>query len=327
MVDSFSSPGIDLPSPTLSARLDELVQYLAAPAAGRLTEEQRALSLGIARRLVTEVAARLRGEVDAAALWRDWMQSGLPGAGRLATTCFARAEEHRWREQSAQRASPPPMPDMGSDAAVVDMASLAAGDPLPDAEQAYLNLQIADRRRFDAVGNPAIAIAGLDAELFRSLLLDIAAWRLVQAGNDDRFAAALGETVREALARQADEAGIDQAARAYHDILAADAAGLADVAATAIARHDWPTVTALAAAAHRRPYGDMVLALLAAEAAALPSLLAPLKVARAALAPLEASLAMLPDRAVNGGGAAEDDYATLLRSRAGASGSPLEQKR
>ena len=54
MADFFPSPGIDPPSPTLSARLRELADFLAAPAAGRLTEEQRALSLGIARRLVEE---------------------------------------------------------------------------------------------------------------------------------------------------------------------------------------------------------------------------------------------------------------------------------
>ena len=56
MSESFSSPGIDPPSPTLSARLRELADFLAAPAAGRLTEEQRALSLGIARRLVEDAA-------------------------------------------------------------------------------------------------------------------------------------------------------------------------------------------------------------------------------------------------------------------------------
>ena len=42
MVESFPSPGIDPPSPTLSSRLGELAAYLAAPATGRLTDEQRA---------------------------------------------------------------------------------------------------------------------------------------------------------------------------------------------------------------------------------------------------------------------------------------------
>lgn len=322
MVDSFSSPGIDLPSPILSARLHELAQYLAAPAAGRLTEEQRALALGIARRLVADVAVRLGAGVDSDALWHAWMQGGIPGADRLAAACFARAEEHRWREQSAQRASPPPTSD--DEATASDAAPV--GGALSDIESAYLALQIADRKRFDALGNPALAIADLDPELFRSLLLDIAAWRLVQAGKDNLFAARLGEAVRNALAHRADEAGIDAAARTYCDSLAAESAGLPDAAVMAIARHDWPTVIALAAAAHRRPYGDMALALLAAETAALPSLLAPLRIDRAALAPLEASLSMLRDRAVNGGGA-QDDYAALLQSRADAFASSPERGR
>jgi hypothetical protein len=325
MVDSFSSPGIDLPSPTLSARLHELARYLAAPAAGRLTEEQRALALGIARRLVADVAARLGAEIYSDLLWQDWMQGGLPGANRLVTACFARAEEHRWREQSALRASPSPMPTMENEAAVADALPAAAGDAQSDGERAYLRLQIADRRRFDALGNPALAIADLDPGLFRSLLLDIAAWRLAPAGKDDKLAARLGDAVRAALSHQADEAGIDQAARVYHDILAADAAVLSDTVAMAIARHDWPTVIALAAAAHRQPYGDMALALLAAEAAALPSLFVPLRVDRIALAPLEASLSMLPDRAVNGGGGSQDDYAAY-HPRAGAPGAPAERE-
>jgi len=322
MADSFSSPGIDLPSPILSARLHELAQYLAAPAAGRLTEEQRALALGIARRLVADVAVRLGAGVDSDVLWHAWVEGGIPGADRLAAACFARAEEHRWREQSAQRASPPPTSD--DEAAASDAAPV--GGALSDIERAYLALQIADRKRFDALGNPALAIADLAPELFRSLLLDIAAWRLVQAGKDDLFAATLGEAARTALAHHVDEAGIDAAARAYHDSLAADFAGLPDAAAMAIARHDWPTVIALAAAAHRRPYGDMALAFLAAETAALPSLLAPLRIDRAALAPLEASLSMLRDRAVNGG-AAQDDYAVLLQSRADAFASSPERGR
>ena len=175
-------------------------------------------------------------------------------------------------------------------------------------------------------GIASLAIADLDPEIFRSLLLDIAAWRLLQDGKDRALAARLGEAVRAALARQADEPGIDHAARAYYDMLAATSS-LPDVAATAIARHDWPTLTALAATAHHRPYGDMVLALLTAEAAALPSLLIPLRVDRVALAPLEASLAMLPARAVARGGAAEDDYAALLQSRADAAGARGEGKR
>lgn len=294
MSDSVSSPGIDPPSPTLSARLGELAGYLAAPTAGRLTEEQRALSLGIARRLVIDVAAWLDPVIDANGLWEEWLRDGLPHADRIAGICFARAEEHRWREQSAERAGAPPILAEPDDAVV---EAPVAGEPLSDADRAYLALRIADRRRFDALGQPALAIADVDGEIFKLLLLDVAAWRLAEVSTDRDRAAKLGDAVRAATERQAADPGIAGAGRDYFDLLGA---ALPDAAAAAIARHDWPALIALAAAAHCRSYDDMALALLTAESAALPSLLAPLRLDQAALAPLEASLAMLPARAVDG---------------------------
>lgn len=293
MSESVSSPGTETPSPTLSARLRELAGYLAAPAAGRLTEEQRALSLGVARRLVVDVAARLDPRIDPGLLWNEWLRGGLPCAARLAGVCFARAEEHRWREQSGQRTSPPPVL---SEPETAHADAPAESVPLSDIDRAYLALQIADRRRFDALGNPALAIADLDAETFRALLLDIAAWRLAEVSGDKRRAADLGDAVRIAIERQADETGMADAGHAYYEVLGA---ALPAAAAAAIARHNWPTLIALAAAAHRRAYDDMAITLLTAETAALPSLLAPLRLDHAALAPLEASLVMLPARAVS----------------------------
>lgn len=299
MNESVSPPGIDAPSPTLSARLRELAGYLAAPAAGRLTEEQRALSLGIARRLVTDVAARLDPAIDPGSLWEEWLRGGLPCATRIAGLCFARAEEHRWREQSALRTSPPPIlsePDLANgDAPPI-------GAPLSDVERAYLALQIADRRRFDALGNPALALADVDRETFRALLHDVAAWQLAELSGDKRRAAGLGDAVRIATERQAGEVGMTLAGRAYYNLLGA---ALPGAAATAIARHNWPTLIALAASANGRSYDDMAMALLTAESATLPSLLAPLRLDHAAIAPLEASLAMLPARAVADAGHVE----------------------
>jgi hypothetical protein len=297
MADAFSSPGIDMPSPTLSARLRELADYLAAPAAGRLTEEQRALALGIARRFVADVAGRLDPRIDSTELWRDWLHRGLPGGEALAAACYIRAEEHRWREQSARCIVPP----VAVDEAVTPAAKKngAAEEPPPDVDRACLALRIADRRRFDGFGHPALAIADADPALFGAMLRDIAAWRLDRLNGDAAEAAQLGEAVRTATDRRAGEAGIDHAAANYHQALGAVAPA---VAAKAIAAQDWATLIALAAAASRRSYGGMALALLTAESAALPSLLAPLRLDRAALAPLEASLAMLPARAVGDDG-------------------------
>jgi len=324
MRDSFASPGIELPSPTLSARLREMADFLAAPSAERLTEEQRALALGIARRLIVDVAARLDADIDPAALWEDWIRGGIPGAGRLAAPCFARGEEHRWREQSAQRAAPPlvPAPEevVGGDGKGDFPGADAA---MPDAARFYLALQIADRRRADALGNPCIAVADLDTDLFRALLLDIAAWRLVEVGAAQADAARLGDAVRSALARRASETGIDAAAASWHRALEAEGV-LAETAARAIARHDWPALIGLAAAAHRQPYAAMALTLLTAETAALPSLLAPLRIERTAIAPLEASLSLLPCRTISGSAAPDEDYAALLSARAGSLVPPAE---
>jgi len=290
MADSHSSPGIDPPSPTLSARLRELADYLAAPLAGRLTEEQRALSLGIARRLVVDAARTLDEDLDGAKLWNDWLDAGLPTAARLAAACFTRAEEHRWREYSATRALAPAASNDKDDRAESPVETGPAEETLA-ADRAYLALRIADRRRFDDHGHPRIAIADVDAELFRALLRDIAAWRTLRAGAADNPE----DLVERALDRRALPTRLDRAAADYH--AAFDAAEIADEAATAIARQDWLALIALAAASGRRTYSDMALALVSAEPAALPALLAPLRLNRASLAPLEASLVALPDRA------------------------------
>ena len=297
MADFFSSPGIDPPSPTLSARLRELADFLAAPTAGRLTEEQRALSLGIARRLVENAAGELSADIDVGALWRDWLESGLPTAPRLAAACFARAEEHRWREQSARRIAVPVVVPVEGDEPPAPETPDATPDTTPEADRAYLALRIADRRRADGRGSPRIALEDVEPELLRALLLDIAAWRMVQAGKDGELAAGLGEAVRKVVEYRAAIPGIDVAARQY---LAALGEGTAveEAAASAIDRHDWLALVALAAAASRRSFADMALALTSAEAAALPALLAPLRLDRTSLAPLEASLAALPSRTV-----------------------------
>ncbi|APZ98397.1 hypothetical protein BWQ93_07770 [Sphingopyxis sp. QXT-31] len=299
-------------NPALSARLKESAAFLAAPAATRLSEEQRALVLGIARRLVESVARLLGGAVDSRALWDDWAAQGLPGAAQLSSLCFARAEEHRWRNQPVQDVGEAPPPRVISSDAAIDVP-VAAEDPPSAIDRAYLALQIADRRRFDALGHPRIAIDDMDLDLLRALLLDIAAWALVQAGKDSAEAARLGEAVRGALAQHRPERGIDRAAADYHAALS-DAGTLADSAAAAIARHDWASFIALAAATHKYRYDAMALALITAEPAQLAPMLAPLLRDQAALVSLEGSLVMLPGRAV--ASAAPDDYTAALQARA-----------
>lgn len=300
-------------NPALSACLHETAEYLAAPDATRLSEEQRALALGVARRLVGDAADLLGDAVDSAALWHDWSAHGLPGATQLAGLCFARAEEHRWREQSDRYGSEAVVPVSGETGDGPLAAPAPADDPLSEVDRGYLALRIADRRRFDAIGHPVVAIDDLDPDLFRSLLLDVAAWALVRSGKDPAQAARLGEAVRGALAAHDPARGIDRAAMGYHAALAAVGVQ-SDSAATAIARHDWPALIALAAAAQNYRYADMALALITAEPAQLAPLLAPLLRDHTALAPLEGALAMLANRAV--ASAASDDYAAALQARA-----------
>ena len=300
-------------NPALSACLAETAEYLAAPGAPRLSDEQRALALGIARRLVGDVADRLGWTIDSAALWRDWSDAGVPAATQLAALCFARGEEHRWREQGMPpggEAAASPVDDAGEVDALVP--AIADG-PQSEVARAYLDLQIADRRRFDAFGHPCIAIDDLEPDLLRTLLLDVAAWQLLRAGKDAAEAARLGEAVRAALAAHAPGRGIDRAAARYHDALV-DTDTLAAAAGDAIARHDWTALIALAAAAHTYRYDGMALALLSAEPAQLAPLLQPILRDHAALAPLEGALAMLANRAV--ASAASGDRAARSHAQA-----------
>jgi hypothetical protein len=304
MIEPFPSSGIDLPSPTLSARLRELGDYLAAPSVGRLTEEQRALALGIARRLIADIAAQLDVGIDAAALWSDWLRGGIPSAQRIAVACFARAEEHRWRGQIAQLGRETPT----ADDAGAEIAEDAAEAISSDVDRTALALRIADRRRFDGQGNPCIALVDLDADVRRALLLDVAAWQLARSSADVDGAALLGEAVRSAIEAAPNDHGIDHAAAAYRAALGPD---IGRASAIAIARHDWPSLIALAAVETQRSYGAMAIALLTAEIASLPALLAPLGLDRRTIAPLEVSLAMLPARAVSGANAGDEPAARL----------------
>src|SRR3546814_15082175 len=100
------------------------------------------------------------------------------------------------------------MSDWSSDVCSSDgVDAVPAGAPLSPADRARLTLRIADRRRGDALGNPCLASADLDPDIFRALLPDIAAWRPGPLAGDGAQAAHPGETVPPFNAAQAGAAG------------------------------------------------------------------------------------------------------------------------
>lgn len=278
---------LDLASPMLSARVAELVQYMGAPTLGRLTDEQRAVSLAIMRRLSASVARRIDPKMDIEGLWQRWLHDGIPATPELALACFARAEEYRWQSYDATKiaadagGSAPPLPPL-----FADSAQLA---------DAYLHLQVADRRRYDLSGYPALAIADISDDLYRHLLNEVARWRLKQISRDRPSSAGLGEAVREAWSRRAEEQSLIAASRRYYDLLVANNL-LYREANDAIFRRDWPAFVGLATVALCRDYNDMTLQLLSSPSAQLHSILQPLRLEAQALAVLEASLENLPAR-------------------------------
>lgn len=278
-------------SPVLSARLAELAQHMGAPLLGVLTDEQRALSLAIARRLVIMVAQRIDPAISGERLWADWLREGLPVNAEWAASCFARAEEHRLRAASQSEKRAPP-------AGVSNVSARHGGDA--ELADAYLQLQIADRRRFDSFGYPALAIADISDDLYRHLLNEIARWRLREISRDRLSSAGLGEAVRSAWVHKASDQGLDASARRYYErLIAADR--LSNEANHVILRQDWLAFLAIAAIAQARSYAAMPLLLLSASMAELAVLLAPLQLTPAAFAVLEASLAALPCRAAVAG--------------------------
>lgn len=274
-------------SPVLSARLAELAHHMQAPLLGILTDEQRALSLAIARRLVISVAEQIDPAISGDRLWADWLEDGLPVNAEWAASCFARGEEYRLRAISE-----------GKDFAPSSGLSHAAlhGDRAELAE-AYLQLQIADRCRFNSFGYPILTISDISDDLYRHLLNEIARWRLREISRDRLSSAGLGEAVRSAWKHKVQAQGLDFRAHKYYDLLVA-ADRLYDEANHAVLRQDWPAFIALAAAVQARSYAAMALLLISASMAELAAALAPLHLTSAALTALEASLAAVPFRAV-----------------------------
>lgn len=325
MAEPSASFGIAQINPALSARLREVADFLGAPAAERLTDEQRATMLGIARRLIGDIAGQLGTHIDSQDLWKNWSQHGIPGADRLALLCFSRAEEHRWRQYSLHLANQlqresTPMSDGGPEeaGALAAMPEPADGQDSP-LDLAHLALLIADRRRMDVFGNPRVPIADLDGLLYQSLLLDIAAVALVQSGNDPAMARQLGADIRQLVAKSPGNGGIDTAAARYFSAIQAVEDSKNSIA-SAIRRNDWVSVIAVASGCHAMRYEAMALRLLSADIDELRSIFAPLGLDDEDLGPLVASLETVPNRHIASqgqpsGAPVDEVYSSLLQSR------------
>lgn len=281
-------------SPILSARMAELVQYMGTPLLGRLTDEQRSLSLAIARRLVTNVARHIDADMDMAALWGDWTRDGIPVTEEFARACFTRAEEHRWRVATEHSALTVNLNNQRGNQHV----AARAGDIWPNhaLAAAYQQFQLADRRRFDAYGYPALGITDISDNLFRHLLNEIARWRLEVLSADRKSSAGLGDAVRYAWQQKTAEKGIDAAAQDFfHQLLNANL--LYDYLNEAILRHEWPSFLALASVAQAQRYADMSLFFMTATPDQWAKILNPLRVSDAAKLTLEEAIMLLPARA------------------------------
>lgn len=273
----------------LSARVAELIQYMDAPTLGRLTDEQRAISLAVVRRLAASVARRIDPQMDVDALWQSWLQDGIPTTAELALACFARTEEYRWQSVS--------LPEVNQQSGTLGEATSPFFGDEAQLADAYLHLQVADRRRYDISGYPALAIADISDDLYRHMLNEVGRWRLKQISRDRSSSMGLGEAVRNAWSRRAEEQSMIEAARGYYDLLVVHHR-LYDEANDAISRGDWPAFIGLAAVAQGRDYADMALHLLSAPSAILYQSLQPLHLRPEILALLEASLESLPARFV-----------------------------
>jgi hypothetical protein len=278
-----------------------LAARLGRPDAVRLTEEQEALALGIAGRLVTRMAANLPLAGQPETIWRVWEGAGVPSAAALAPVILARVEEYRWRRMVAAPPSEPTLALFAGDAAG-DAAPVPppAPPPVPDSAEhaamdvAYLALRIADAQRSDPFGMPELLPGELPAAVRRALLLDIAAQDLALAPDPAARAGTVAAAVEDALQHPAGP-GIDVAARDF--TASVDATGqAAAMLDEAVTRHDWLAVIAYLAAKHDACFSAMAASLVAAEEGATSAACAAVGISRRAIGPLLDSLAEVPAR-------------------------------
>lgn len=274
-----------------------LAVRLGQPGAVRLTEEQEAMALGIARRLVRMIAGQMPLKTDIASIWARWEATGIPSAQLLAPSIFARVEEYRWRRMMTGPLHDP-LPGLFADMAGKRRSAAVPDGIAPESgaavDAALLALRIADGARSDAFGLPLLLPAELPSAGLRALLFDTGAQDLAQAGDLDSRAPDIAAAVENVLARHR-QCAIDAAARAYTATL--EHAGLlVAVTRDAMARHDWLAVIAVAAAKAQLRFADAAAALVAADEDVLRQFFVTLGLASGATAPLLDSIAEIPGR-------------------------------
>lgn len=303
---TISSASVDQnqAAPILSARLRDLSLSMQTPLMGRLTDEQRALCMGVVRRSMVRVAAHIDPNIPADLIWEQWLQERIPITDGWAAICFARAEEYRWRARHGLHVACPSTDSAGGGGLnPPPRDSVPRYGDMPDVADAYLQLQLADRGRFDPLGYPALAIADLPDEVYRHLLNEVARWRLRDISRDMRFAADLGQSVRRAWDERGSLISLDDSSRIFYNRVVA-AQRLSEEANQAVARQDGLAFIALAAVAQGCSYLMMATTLLTANFDALAAWLAcptALGLRSESLAALEASLADVRGRAAPNG--------------------------
>jgi hypothetical protein len=269
-----------------------LTARLARPAVPRLTEEQEALALGIAERLVLGLAEHLPLASEGAEIWARWATGGLPASAAVAPVLMARVEEFRWRRMPS---FVPAHPGAAIVPAPATALATAPGEAEPtETELAYLAMRIADAARSNALGQPLLPPGELPAATLRALLLDIAAQDLALVGDGGGRAGDMAQAI-DAILSAGSSGSIDEAARRY--LAGLQAIGIVPEAAkAALDRCDWLAVTALLAAVTGGSFARVAAALLAAKDHQILAAVALLGVKPEHAGPLIDALADVPAR-------------------------------
>ena len=274
-----------------------LAARLGQPGAVRLTEEQEALALGVARRLVHLLAAQLPLKTPIDSIWARWEHAGLPSATLVAPAIFARVEEYRWRRMMIGPLHDP-LPGLFAETAGKRRShAVPAGidaDRAATVDAALLALRIVDGARSDAFGLPLLLPAELSPQALRALLFDTGAQDLAQAADMNSRAPEIAAAVERVIAGLAD-CPVDAAARAY--VTALEQTDLLIVAnADAMARHDWLAVIAVVAVKAGLRFAEAAATLVAADEGAVQAFFTSLGLDSGAITPLLDSLAEIPGR-------------------------------